>query len=115
VSLNKPQPLSRYPSYCPLRARTAHRGGNNFQRSWARQRTIFALRHQFSDINFLNFVTKQRADAKLIKFLGLEGGKIMEWRPVEQKDKVEFRGTDIDSDYDLFRKPTVRIRRAWAS
>jgi hypothetical protein len=62
-----------------------------------------AVQTQFPNINFLDFVTKQRADANLINFLGLEGGKIMEWRSVERKDKVEPRGTDIDSDYDPLR------------
>lgn len=63
-----------------------------------------AVQTQFPDINFLNFATKQRADTELIKLLGLEGGKIMEWRSVERKDKIEPRGTDIDSDYDPLRR-----------
>ena len=63
-----------------------------------------AVQTEHPDINILNFVGKYRADADLIKFLGLEGGKVMEWKPTEPGQEIAPRGSDIDSDYDPLRK-----------
>ena len=62
------------------------------------------IQEQFPDLNFLNFVSKQRAPAELIKKLGLTGGGSMEWVAANPKDDIKPQGTDIGSNYDPLRK-----------
>jgi hypothetical protein len=63
-----------------------------------------AIQAQFPDVNFLNFISKQRADADLIEKLGLTGGKGMEWTAGNPRDAIKPQGVDIGSDYDPVRK-----------
>jgi hypothetical protein len=53
-------------------------------------------------VNFLNFVSKMRADSRLIGMLNLDGGKVMEWRAAEpgQTLTVHLGSVDMGSDYD---------------
>jgi hypothetical protein len=62
------------------------------------------IQTQFPDVNFLNFISKQRAPADLIKMLGLTGGKGMEWAAGNPRDAITPQGVDIGSDYDPLRK-----------
>jgi hypothetical protein len=57
-------------------------------------------------VNFLNFVSKMRAEARLINMLGLTGGKVMEWLPGNPGEKLSVHpgSVDIGSDYDPLRK-----------
>jgi hypothetical protein len=59
-----------------------------------------AIQREHLDINFLNFISKQRAPAELIKFLKLTGGKVMEWVPAHPGDTISPSGVNIESNHD---------------
>jgi hypothetical protein len=62
------------------------------------------IQREYPDVNFLDFVSKQRAPADLIKKLGLTGGKGMEWTAVNPRDAITPQGVNIDSSYDPYAK-----------
>ncbi len=54
-----------------------------------------AIQRDHPGITFLSFVSHQRAPAELIRFLGLAGGKTMEWVPASPGELLSPRGSDI--------------------
>jgi hypothetical protein len=63
-----------------------------------------AIQRDYPDVTFLNFVSKQRAPAELVKFLRLTGGRTIEWNPANPRDTLSPRGVDIGNSYDPLRK-----------
>jgi hypothetical protein len=54
------------------------------------------LQSQFPHINFLNFETKERVRADVIKMLGLTDGKGCEWSMGDPKESMRPRGVAMD-------------------
>jgi hypothetical protein len=70
------------------------------------QAAELAIQQHDPNVNILGFVSKMRADAHLIKMLGLSGGKVMEWRTADHRDSMSIHpgSVDIGSDYDPLRR-----------